>query len=147
MKTVLLIIICFLNAFFIQAQNGIYNSKRQEYRALNPSENRIIREKCRITIQIFGVGGDDFVSAEIKSVNPSEYITKKWIIKSEIQMAPDAKGKRIYNSYIATLIGADEENNDYQITIVKRNKNSKISIAAIDANGAAHWYYDLEKIN
>jgi len=137
---------CFLLAFSIQAQNGIYNCKRQEYRSLNPTENRLVREKCKISIQIFGVGGDDFVAAEIKSDNSSEYITKKWKINSEIQMAPDAKGKRIYNSYNASLIGSEEENNNYQITIVKRNRKGHLSLAAIDANGATYWYYDLEKV-
>ncbi|OFY94268.1 MAG: hypothetical protein A3K10_12235 [Bacteroidetes bacterium RIFCSPLOWO2_12_FULL_31_6] len=61
-------------------------------------------------------------------------------------MAPDAKGKRIYNSYNATLIGTDEENNNYQVTIIKKNKKDKISVAAVDVNGSTYWYYDLEKI-
>ena len=146
MKTVVLISFCFLFAFSIRAQNGIYNSKRQEYRALNPSENKIVREKCKISIQIFGVGGDDFVAVEIKSANFDENIVRKWKINTEIQMAPDSKGKRIYNSYNASLMGSDEENNNYQITIVKRNKKGHLSVAIIDNSGETNWYYDLEKV-
>lgn len=146
MKSVLFFAVFCLLTFSINAQNGVYSCKRQEYRSFNLSENKISHEKCKITIQIFGIGGDDFVSAEIISEQPNENITYKWKINSEIQMAPDAKGKRIYNSYSASLIGAEEENNNYQITIVKKNKKDKISVVAIDANGSTYWYYDLEKI-
>jgi hypothetical protein len=146
-KAILFIGLLILFTFCVNAQNGTYICKHQEYRALNPAENKVSHKKYKITIQIYGIGGNDFVSAELQTENPKQKITYKWKINSELRMAPGAKGKRIFNSYTANLI-SDEKviNNDYQITIIKRTKRGKTSVAAINNDGETIWFYDLQKI-
>lgn len=147
MRILALILGFFLLTISVNAQNGVYDCGRQEYKALNPEENTEHRNNCTIIIQIYGVGGDDFVSAVIQSDNPEEDITYKWHIKSELQMSPDATGKKIFKSYVASLSSENSNATDeYQITVIKGVKSGKITVAAIDEEGSTHWFYELEKI-
>lgn len=142
MRYLFLLSVFLLLAISVNAQNGVYDCGRQEYKALNPEENTEHRNNCTIIIQIYGVGGDDFVSAVVQSENPKEDITYKWLINSELQMSPDATGKKIFKSYSASLLS---DKSEYQITVIKGVKSGKITVAAIDEEGSTHWFYELEK--
>ena len=146
MKSLFFSFVFFLLIISINAQNGTYRCKRQEHSSFSENGNKISYNDCIVTIQIYGIGRNDFVKVEMQSDNSKDTITYKWDVKTEIQMAPDAKGKRIFNSYTATMNGEEDENSIYQITIIKRNKRKKIAVAAINVDGETNWFYDLEKI-
>jgi hypothetical protein len=146
MKVFVFVSLFLLTLFSVSAQNGKFSCNRYEIRTINSTGNETSNNTCIVTIQIYGVGGNDFVAAEIQSKNPEENITYKWDVKTEIQMAPDAKGKRIFRSYTASLLGSDGEESEYQITIIRRNKRKKATVAAINVEGSTIWFYDLEKI-
>jgi hypothetical protein len=147
MKAMVFIPVFFLLTFSLNAQNGNFICNRYEVRTMNSSGNETNNNKCLITIQIYGIGGNDFVSAEIQSENPEENKSYKWHVNYELPMAPDAKGKRIFRSYTASLVGAEGDESEYQITVIRRNKRKKITVAAIDVEGSTIWFYDLEKID
>jgi len=143
MKLSLTITAFFLFTISIVGQNGTYSCERQEFKGIIEEDNKEYTNHCLITIHIFGVGGSDYVQIEMNSKIIEENISYKWKIKEELQMRPDAKGKRIFRSYNASLA---DDNNEYQISIVKNIKTKKITVAAINADGSTWWLYDLEKI-
>ena len=144
MRVFLLFIFVSSVAISLNAQNGIYTCGRQAYKAVNSVNNTEGHDKCRITIRIYGVGGNDFVLVETQPDSTKKIISCKWKIISELQMSPNATGKKIFKSYNAIL---QSDNKTYQISIIKNVKSGKITIAAINNDGATNWFYDLKKVN
>jgi hypothetical protein len=130
----------------ICAQNGTYESVRHETRSEKPENDVMSNSKAVIVVEIYGVGGKDYVSVTLPDESsPVQKRTTQWNVDEELQMSPNATSKSVFKSYAASL-APEKGKGDYQVSLIKGEKSGKLSLTIIDEEGNSQWFYDLEKI-